>query len=97
MLNARLAADLVDRLSTHIDFSINIMDDRGVIIASRDRNRVGDFHAAAYRILTGGENIEVLHAEDNLPAGVKPGVNLPVIHHGRTAGRSESPATPTSC
>ncbi|HUX51155.1 MAG TPA: sugar diacid recognition domain-containing protein [Spirochaetia bacterium] len=86
MLNARLATDLVDKLSTHIDFNINIMDDRGIIIASRDPKRVGNFHAAAYRIITGGEDIEILHADDTLPAGVKPGVNLPIVHHGRTVG-----------
>ncbi|WP_455382824.1 CdaR family transcriptional regulator [Salinispira pacifica] len=86
MLNARLAADLVDRLSAHIDFNINIMDDRGVIIASRDRSRIGDFHAAAHRIVTDGGAIEVLHADDSLPPGVKPGVNLPIVHHGRTVG-----------
>jgi len=86
MLNARLATVLVDKLSTHIDFNINIMDDRGVIIASRDRNRIGNFHAIAYRIIAGGEDIEILHADDNLPAGVKPGVNLPITHHGRTVG-----------
>ncbi len=86
MLNERLAADLVDRLSVHLDFNINIMDDRGVIIASRDRNRVGAFHAAAYRIVTGNESIEVLHPDDELPPGVKPGVNLPITHHGKTVG-----------
>lgn len=86
MLKTEIARDFVERLSAHLDYNINIMDDRGYIIASRDRSRIGDFHEAAHRIVNDNESIEIIYPDERLSPGVKPGVNLPIVHRGKAIG-----------
>ncbi len=86
VLSAKIATDLINRLSAHLDYNINIMDDRGVIIASRDATRIGNFHEAACRIIEDNEQIESIYSEDHATPGVKPGVNLPIVYRGKVIG-----------
>lgn len=85
-LDAATAAAYIKRLGEHIDHNINIMDREGVIIASRDQSRVGSFHDAAKRLVDSGAAIESVEPGRSLPSGVRPGVNLPVVHRGETIG-----------
>lgn len=85
-LEAAMAANFVKRLGEHLDYNINIMDRNGVIIASKDQSRVGTFHDAAQRIVATGADEERVEASPFLPAGVKPGVNLPIVFKGETLG-----------
>ena len=85
-LNAATAAEFLHRLGEHIDYNINIMDRDGVIIASRDQSRVGSYHDAARRIVANGAAIERVEQNANLPSGVRPGVNLPIVHRSETIG-----------
>jgi len=85
-LNPELAETFLRRLGKHLDYNINIMDRDGVIIASRDPLRVGSFHEAAQRLIETGAEIETVEAGENLPAGVRPGVNLPIELKGKAIG-----------
>lgn len=85
-LNPASAAEFLHRLGEHIDYNINIMDRDGVIIASRDQSRVGSYHDAARRIVANGAAIERVEQNANLPSGVRPGVNLPIVHRSETIG-----------
>ncbi|PKL08086.1 MAG: hypothetical protein CVV51_10795 [Spirochaetae bacterium HGW-Spirochaetae-7] len=85
-LNAATAAEFLLRLGEHIDYNINIMDRDGVIIASRDQSRVGSYHDAARRIVANGATIERVEPNSNLSSGVRPGVNLPIVHRSETIG-----------
>lgn len=85
-LNAETAASFVRRLALHLGYNINIMDRDGVIIASRDAERVGTFHEAAHRLVETGAEVEIVEPSDSLPTAVKPGVNLPIVFRGRTIG-----------
>ena len=54
------------------------MDEDGIIIASRMKERVGTFHEVAYQLMKGDEDSRVVTKEDS-DKGVKCGVNM-VVH-----------------
>lgn len=86
MIKKSIAQDFIDRLDDHIDSNVNIIDEDGIIVASRDPSRVGTFHEAAYRLIREREEIESLETDERLPLGSRPGINLPVESEGRTVG-----------
>ncbi len=86
LLDASTAAAFLARLGEHIEYNINIIDREGVIIASRDPTRVGDFHDAARQLVSSGASIERVEPGSGLPSGVRPGVNLPIVHKTETIG-----------
>jgi carbohydrate diacid regulator len=85
-LDPGTAASFLRKLGEHLDCNINIMDREGVIIASRDQSRVGSYHDVAQRLIATGAGEELVAAGGSLPAGVRPGVNLPIVHRGETIG-----------
>ena len=42
------ATQIVEEISKLVKQNINLMDETGHIIASRDKSRIGDFHYGAY-------------------------------------------------
>ncbi len=85
MLYNEIAEKFITKLTAYTKYNINIMDDRGVIIASRNPERVGTFHEAAFDIIK--NNREIVHvSQDDRMLGTKPGVNLPLHHHNRVIG-----------
>lgn len=85
-LNAVDAAAFIARLGEHLEYNINIMDREGVIIASRDASRIGSYHDAARRLIASGASVERVEDGPQLSAGVKPGVNLPIVYKSETLG-----------
>ena len=57
MLDRDFAEKFIDRVTRYTDYNVNIMDERGIIIASRDKARIGQYHEVAYRLVTGTEEI----------------------------------------
>ena len=53
MLDKEFATKFIERVTRYTDFNVNIMDERGIIIASRDKKRIGQYHEIAYRLITG--------------------------------------------
>ena len=49
VIKPELAQQIVDSVKTIVDKNINFIDRKGIIIASTDLNRVGDFHQAGYQ------------------------------------------------
>ena len=45
------ATDLIREISSVIDYDINIMNENGVILASTDKERVGQFHEGAHLVI----------------------------------------------
>ena len=76
----------MDEISGIVGQHINMMDERGNIIASTDGTRVGHFHAGAKRIVEEGLPELYVRPEDATPT-VRAGLNLPITHGGRTGGR----------
>jgi len=86
MLNQEIAQRFIDRLDRVLDFNINIMDNRGIIIASRNPLRIGTFHEVAREVLVKGLSGLSVSRDEILPPGVRPGINLPVVLDGNPEG-----------
>lgn len=86
ILSAELAQSFLQRLGEHIEQNINIMNQEGIIIASRDTSRIGSYHDAAHRLIRSQSAKEEIEEQDDPAPGVKPGVNLPIQHRGETIG-----------
>ena len=84
-LSVQSAQRIVDEISGIVGQHINMMDERGNIIASTDGTRVGHFHAGAKRIVEEGLPELYVRPEDATPT-VRAGLNLPITHGGRTVG-----------
>ena len=85
MIEREMAAKLIEQITQYTDYNINIMDESGIIIASRDPKRVGTYHEVADRIIHGPLDTIVIHDEKEYP-GVKPGINMAIMHEGRKEG-----------
>ena len=85
MIEPELARKFIERLTQYTEYNINIMNESGVIIASRDPQRIGKYHAVADRIIHGQEEIVVIRDEKEFP-GVLPGINMAIMHEGRKEG-----------
>ena len=75
-LDHQLAQQIVDRTMLIIGNNINVMNHAGIIIASGDKDRIGQIHDGALLALKHGESIEVNHGDTSTLKGVKPGMNL---------------------
>lgn len=86
MLDNLFAQKLAKRIMQQLGYNINIMNEKGIIIASGDSKRIGDFHESAYRIIKNGLDIEIVREEDLESIGVKPGVNMSIIYENQIIG-----------
>lgn len=84
-LSRQIAEKIVAEVNNVIPQKINLMDPRGVIIASSDPARVGSFHEGAYRIVSEGLPEVVVH-RDGEYAGALRGLNFPIVMEGRILG-----------
>ena len=85
MIRPEMAQKFIDQITEYTDYNINIMDETGVIIASRDPRRVGTYHEAADRIIRGSEEVVSVDDEKIFP-GVLPGINMAIMVNGRKEG-----------
>ena len=85
MIEAELARRFIEQVTQYTEYNINIMDETGVIIASRDPERVGTYHEVADRIIHGSKDVIVVHDDRTFP-GVLPGINMAILHEGRKEG-----------
>lgn len=82
MLSKYLAQKIVDRMMDILPYNVNVMDNKGLIIASGDKDRIDTLHLGAQEALDGITAIEVYKEKD----GVKPGVNIPIRFNNRNIG-----------
>ncbi len=85
MLKADIAKRIVEQIAQYTDYNVNIMNEKGEIIASKDESRIGTFHDVANLIISGKEDMVVI-SEDNLYPGVRPGINMVLLEEGRRIG-----------
>ena len=84
MLDKEFATKFIERVTRYTDFNVNIMDERGIIIASRDKKRIGQYHEIAYRLITGQE--EMIDTTGMSFPNVLPGINMIIATGGRREG-----------
>lgn len=85
MIDTELAWKFIEQVMQYTDYNINIMNQDGIIIASRDPRRVGTFHEVAYYIVTGTEDVVTVTGENDYP-GVRPGINMVLLIDGKREG-----------
>ncbi|MDR7343164.1 carbohydrate diacid regulator [Pantoea alhagi] len=85
-LDARLAQDIVARTMKIIDSNVNVMDARGRIIGSGDRERIGELHEGALLALSQARVVDIDEAVARHLHGVRPGINLPLRIAGEIVG-----------
>ena len=85
MIEAELARKFIEQVTQYTEYNINIMDENGVIIASRDPGRVGTYHEVADHIIHGLKDVIVIRDDSTYP-GVLPGINMAIILDGRKEG-----------
>lgn len=85
MLDPVFANQFLEKVKKYTDYNINIMDEKGIIIASRTESRIGTFHEIAYRIIHGEED-EITVNKSNQFVGVKEGVNVAFFYRNKKIG-----------
>ncbi|RRQ28097.1 hypothetical protein DK926_09415 [Rhodococcus sp. Eu-32] len=82
MLTAELAQRVVDQVRPVVEHNVNIMDDRGVIIASADPARLGTSHDGAIAALAKRDIVRIARDREQSKAGV----NVPLVIDGEAVG-----------
>lgn len=85
-LDAKLAQEIVARTMQIIDSNINVMDARGRIIGSGDRERIGELPEGALLALSQAQVVDIDDGMAKHLYGVRPGINLPLKIDGNIVG-----------
>lgn len=86
ILTEDVAQQIVDRTMAVIGRNVNVMDGRGLILATGDPARHRDQHEGALLAAQGNRAV-VIHAEQaGVLRGAQPGVNVPLRHLGEVVG-----------
>lgn len=80
------ARQIVQRAMSIIPYSVNVMDEYGVIIASGEPSRINQRHEGAVLALAENRIVEIDTATANKLKGVKPGINLPITFRDQLIG-----------
>ncbi|MDN3017936.1 sugar diacid recognition domain-containing protein [Paenibacillus sp. BSR1-1] len=86
MLTREIAQTIVLETSLRLNRNINIMDEKGIIIASCDPSRIDDIHEGALEVLKSGETLIIPFNEKGVWKGAHPGINLPIVFQDRIVG-----------
>ncbi|MBB1201845.1 XRE family transcriptional regulator [Enterobacteriaceae bacterium 89] len=80
------AQQIVQRAMKIIPWSVNVMDEHGIIIASGEPSRLQQRHEGAILALKENRVVEIDTATASKLKGVRPGINLPMSFHGELIG-----------
>jgi carbohydrate diacid regulator len=86
MLTREIAQTIVLETSLRLNRNINIMDEKGIIIASGDSSRIDDIHEGALAVLKSGETLIISSNEKGVWRGAHPGINLPIVFQDKIVG-----------
>lgn len=84
-LDTQFANQIIEKVQQYTDYNINIMNERGIIVASLTKERIGTFHEIALRIIEGDEDEIVVHKSENY-VGTKEGVNIAFYYKNKKIG-----------
>ena len=79
------AEKIIKEISQILSYDINIMNEKGAILASTDSSRVGMFHEGAFIIINQHLNELVIY-EDEQYKGCRKGINLPIFLEDKIIG-----------
>ncbi|MFD1006709.1 CdaR family transcriptional regulator [Oceanisphaera ostreae] len=81
-----IAEKIIARTKGLIPYDINVMNKKGIVVASTDASRMGLVHKGASWVIEHQQVLTVDHASTRYLAGAKPGVNLPIEYQGNCIG-----------
>ena len=82
----QLAQQIVDRTINIIGKNINIMNEKGYIIGTGDRNRLNQYHEGAALVIKSKKKLFIYPENKKNLIGVKPGINLPIEDNKQIIG-----------
>lgn len=82
--SSTLAQNITEELKTVVNQDINYFNSKGYIIASTNKDRIGDFHQGAKKVLETKKELIVKY--DNEFIGSRKGINLPVYFNNDVVG-----------
>lgn len=87
MISQVFANKFIENSRLYNDYNFIIINPDGIIIAATEKDRVGDFHEASYRMMKNKEKIAVVEVSD-IPhyVGVKCGVDMPILYKNEVVG-----------
>lgn len=85
-LTHELGYEIINRLAAYTEVNLNIMNLNGKIVASTDQTRIGQIHSGAKRVIQSMQPVILYRHDVKNNSGMKPGVNLPIIHKGKIKG-----------
>lgn len=86
MLTREIATIIVKETSLRMNRNINIMDTKGMIIASMDNSRIDCLHEGALEVVKSGQALRIYPEREIMWDGAQPGLNLPIEFNGRIIG-----------
>ncbi len=75
-ISSKQASIIVESLRDVIEYNINFINTDSIIIASTDRNRIGDFHEGSKKVFETKKSLIIY--DDDRYLGAKAGINHPV-------------------
>lgn len=86
MINIDFARDYVAKINRQLGINVNIMNEKGIIIASGAPSRLGTFHSAAYELIKSKKFISIIDKPSDDQIGVSEGVNLLLVERMEPVG-----------
>lgn len=85
-ITAELAQRFTRKIATYTEYNVNVINAKGIIIAaSRDADRIGTFHEAAFNMIKNHIDSVIIRSDGEFE-GTRPGVNLLIVSGGLTYG-----------
>ena len=84
-LDTQFAIQMIEKVKQYTDYNINIMNERGIIVASLTRERLGTFHEIAMQIIQGDQDEIVVYKDEDY-IGTREGVNVAFSYKNKKIG-----------
>ena len=84
MIDTALACRFIEQVTKYTTYNVNIMNENGIIIASRNPGRVGQYHVIAHQILLSGK--DQMEIQSDTYPGVQAGLNMVIEIDGVREG-----------
>lgn len=80
LITLELANTIVKRAMSIIHYNVNVIDHRGIIIASGETQRIGERHEVAYEVIKSRQRMTIENVQQAARyKNVQPGINHPII------------------
>jgi carbohydrate diacid regulator len=86
MLTYEIAEAIVKETMTRLNRNINIMNEKGIILASGDRSRINQIHEGALEVIRSGKKLRISRENKDKWRGSISGINLPIEFQNRVIG-----------